>query len=65
MADFLDTYLSRRFAMEQMKVEWGYNLHDACQKYASDEIIGMFWGVLENQVTDSFIMYASGVDSLF
>lgn len=51
MADFLDTYLSRRFAMEQMKVEWAYNLHDACQKYSSDELVGLFWGVLENNVS--------------
>lgn len=52
MADFLDTYLSRRFAMEQMKVEWAYNLHDACQKYSSDELVGLFWGVLENNVDE-------------
>lgn len=55
MADFLDTYLSRRFAMEQMKVEWAYNLHDACQKYSSDELVGLFWGVLENNVSYSLV----------
>lgn len=51
MADFLYTYLTRRFAFsEQVALEWGYNLHDACQRYSHDEHIGLFWGVLENEV---------------
>ncbi|KAK3085940.1 hypothetical protein FSP39_011055 [Pinctada imbricata] len=52
MGDFLDEYLHRRFAMEQMRVEWGYNLHDACQRYSHDESIGQFWGVLEGNVDE-------------
>ncbi|XP_069112675.1 translin-associated factor X-interacting protein 1-like [Argopecten irradians] len=46
MGDFLDLYLQRRFAMPQMKIEWGYNLQDACERYAHDDLIGLFWGVL-------------------
>ena len=51
MSEFLDTYLQRRFAMDQMRIEWGYNLHDACQRFSHDENIGQFWGVLEGNVS--------------
>ena len=51
MADFLYSYLKRRFALEQMVVEWGYNLHDACQRYSHDENIGLFWRVLNGDVS--------------
>lgn len=50
MATFVYSYLRRRFALEQMVIEWGYNLHDACQRYSHDENIGLFWRVLNNQV---------------
>jgi len=52
MQDFLYEYLSRRFSIEQMRVEWGYNLEDACTRYAHDEMIGLFQGVLSNEVSD-------------
>lgn len=55
MGDFLYTYLQRRFGLEQMIVEWGYNLHDACQRYAADEHIGLFSGVLTEEVLPSGI----------
>ncbi|XP_045191892.2 translin-associated factor X-interacting protein 1-like [Mercenaria mercenaria] len=52
MADFLYTYLQRRFGLEQMIIEWGYNLHDACQRYAHDEHIGLFHGVLTEEIDE-------------
>ncbi|WAR12866.1 TXIP1-like protein, partial [Mya arenaria] len=52
MADFLYTYLERRFGLEQMIIEWGYNLHDACQRYAHDEHIGLFSGVLTEEIDE-------------
>lgn len=52
MQDFLYEYLSRRFSIEQMRVEWGYNLEDACTRYAHDEMIGLFQGVLSNEVDE-------------
>lgn len=52
MADFLYTYLQRRFGLEQMITEWGYNLHDACQKYSHDEHIGLFSGVLTEEIDE-------------
>ncbi|KAL5022681.1 hypothetical protein ScPMuIL_001836 [Solemya velum] len=52
MADFLHSYLQRRFSLEQMVVEWGYNLHDACQRYSHDDQIGLFWGVLEEEIDE-------------
>ena len=53
MGDFLYTYLQRRFGLDQMIVEWGYNLHDACQRYAHDENIGLFSGVLTEEVLET------------
>ena len=53
MGDFLYTYLQRRFDLDQMIVEWGYNLHDACQRYAHDENIGLFSGVLTEEVLET------------
>ncbi|KAL4234843.1 Translin-associated factor X-interacting protein 1 [Mactra antiquata] len=52
MADFLYTYLQRRFGLEQMIIEWGYNLHDACQRYTHDEHVGMFSGVLTGEIEE-------------
>ena len=51
MADFLEIYLQRRFGIPQMKIEWGYNLQDACERYAHDEKIGLFWGVISGNVS--------------
>lgn len=52
MQDFLYEYLSRRFSMEQMRIEWGYNLEDACTRYAHDEMIGLFQGVLSGEIDE-------------
>ena len=50
MADFLHEYLMGRFALERMVAEWGYNLNDACQRYAEDESVGTFWNILNGDV---------------
>ncbi|KAK3586266.1 hypothetical protein CHS0354_006958 [Potamilus streckersoni] len=52
LSDFLYTYLKRRFGLEQMIMEWGYNLHDACQRYSHDEHIGLFWGALSEEIDE-------------
>ncbi|KAK7114786.1 translin-associated factor X-interacting protein 1-like [Littorina saxatilis] len=52
MWDFLYSYLQRRFSMEQMVIEWGYNLHDACQRYSHDENIGLFWKILNDEADE-------------
>lgn len=52
MSDFLNDYLKRRFSLETMVTEWGYNLHDACQRYSQDEIIGLFWKVLNDEADE-------------
>lgn len=52
MSDFLYTYLKRRFSLDQMIIEWGYNLHDACIRYAHDEQIGLFSGVLTEEIDE-------------
>lgn len=51
MAEFLHRYLQRRFSLDTMVMEWGYNLHDALQRYANDDNIGLFWGVLTGEVS--------------
>ena len=51
LAKFLHFYLERRFGLEKMILEWGYNLHDACQRYSHDEQIGLFWRILTNEVS--------------
>lgn len=63
MADFLYTYLQRRFGLEQMIIEWGYNLHDACQRYAHDEHVGIFSGVLTEEVCN-YLLRASNTSHL-
>ena len=50
LGNFVYEYLQRRFGLEQMVVEWAYNLHDACQRYAHDDNIGLFWNVLTEEV---------------
>ncbi|XP_048254732.1 translin-associated factor X-interacting protein 1-like [Haliotis rufescens] len=52
MAEFLHMYLQRRFSLDTMVMEWGYNLHDALQRYANDDNIGLFWGVLTGEVDE-------------
>ncbi|CAG5134361.1 unnamed protein product [Candidula unifasciata] len=52
MGEFLAEYLKSRFPLEQIVLEWGYNLHDACQRYANDEIIGLFWSVLNGEADE-------------
>ena len=57
LADFVHTYLQRRFASEPLVIEWGYNLHDACQRYAHDERINTFFKIL-NSEADEEIQHA-------
>ena len=64
MQDFLYEYLSRRFSIEQMRVEWGYNLEDACTRYAHDETIGLFQGVLSNEASDHIQCHLSKTNLL-
>ncbi|ELT95990.1 hypothetical protein CAPTEDRAFT_174103 [Capitella teleta] len=49
LADYLAEYLQQKFPLQQMSVEWAYNLQDACQRYAHDENIGLFWNVLSEK----------------
>ncbi|XP_005105955.1 translin-associated factor X-interacting protein 1 [Aplysia californica] len=52
MAEFLHGYLKQRFSLETLVIEWGYNLHDACQRYSHDDIIGLFWKVLNDKADE-------------
>jgi len=46
MPDYLYKYLKQNFGVENMVVEWGYNLRDALLRYSSDKNISGFYGVL-------------------
>ena len=54
LADFLHTYLERRFSLPQMVAEWAYNLNDACMRYSHDEAINMFASILNDEVSVVF-----------
>lgn len=52
MGEFLLEYLQNRFPLQQIVVEWAYNLHDACQRYSHDDVIGLFWRVLDGKADE-------------
>ncbi|XP_074645033.1 translin-associated factor X-interacting protein 1-like [Tubulanus polymorphus] len=62
MPDFVAQYLKRIFGLEQMVIEWGYNLHDACERYAHDERLGTFYGILTGDVDEE--VYHSQVNMM-
>lgn len=51
LGSFLYLYLQRRFGVENMITEWGYNLYDACNRYNHDPQIGLFYGILQKEVS--------------
>ncbi|XP_048577209.1 translin-associated factor X-interacting protein 1 isoform X2 [Nematostella vectensis] len=53
LGEFLYTYLQRRFGIENMIIEWGYNLYDACNRYNHDPRIGLFYGILQKEVDEA------------
>jgi len=52
MSEFLHEYLQKRFSLGTMVTEWAYNLHDACQRYAQDDSIQLFWKVLNDEADE-------------
>ncbi|KAK2560625.1 Translin-associated factor X-interacting protein 1 [Acropora cervicornis] len=50
LGEFLYQYLQRRFGVENMIIEWGYNLHDACARYTHDPRIELFYGILQKEL---------------
>lgn len=50
MADFLYQYLKQQFGLEQMVVEWAYNLREGLQRFAKDDRVAIFNAVLTEQV---------------
>ncbi|XP_031561984.1 translin-associated factor X-interacting protein 1-like [Actinia tenebrosa] len=53
LGDFLYVYLQRRFGVENMIIEWGYNLYDACNRYNHDPRIGLFYGILQKEIDEA------------
>ena len=50
MADHLHTYLRKRFGVDAMVNEWGYNLHDAMTRYNFDSVVQQFQSILNGEV---------------
>ena len=53
LGEFLYQYLNRRFGVENMIIEWGYNLYDACGRYTHDPRVGLFYGILQKEVLNN------------
>ncbi|XP_068693975.1 translin-associated factor X-interacting protein 1-like [Montipora foliosa] len=53
LGEFLYQYLQRRFGVENMIIEWGYNLYDACARYSHDARIGLFYGILQKEIDEA------------
>ncbi len=53
LSSFLHSYLERRFGAENLTFEWAYNLQDACVRYQHDPRIGLFYGILSDEVRNS------------
>ncbi|KAK2189473.1 hypothetical protein NP493_106g07058 [Ridgeia piscesae] len=62
LADFLHTYLERRFSLPQMVAEWAYNLNDACMRYSHDEAINMFASILNDEMDE--VIYHNQLDGV-
>ena len=57
LGEFLYQYLQRRFGVENMIIEWGYNLYDACGRYSHDPRIGLFYGILQKEVCVDILIF--------
>lgn len=57
LGEFLYQYLQRRFGVENMIIEWGYNLYDACGRYSHDPRIGLFYGILQKEVGIDILIF--------
>ncbi|XP_067930159.1 translin-associated factor X-interacting protein 1-like [Watersipora subatra] len=66
MPEFLVQYLETQFPLHQMVVEWCYNIHDSCQRYSHDDRIGLFLGILTEDI-DEEVYYdqMKAISSLF
>ncbi|CAG0898990.1 unnamed protein product [Darwinula stevensoni] len=43
---YLGSYFEERYPKKFIRMEWSYNLIDACQRFPHDDVIGLFWGIL-------------------
>ena len=62
LGEFLYLYLQRRFGVENMIVEWAYNLHDACARYTHDPRVALFYAILQKEVRGAKFMCGSVCD---
>jgi len=69
MTDYLYKYLKQNFSVENMVVEWGYNLHDAMMRYSTDRNISIFSGVLNGELDEDIyyenLSFLEGLYRLF
>ncbi|KAJ3409579.1 Translin-associated factor X-interacting protein 1 [Chytridiales sp. JEL 0842] len=62
LAEFLYMYLKKRFGSQDVIVEWGYNIHEACKKHAAQSVdCKLFFDVLTDGVDEDVYHYVKSV----
>lgn len=51
--EFVTDYLKKRCHLDQLRMEWVYNLMEACQAFSTDPKLMQFLGVLDGRVDES------------
>lgn len=65
LKDFLHKYLTKRFGLQAMVAEWGYNLLEALNKYKYDADCEVFLLVLRNKLSEDFLHNQEGLIEAF
>lgn len=65
LKDFLHAYLTKRFGLQAMVAEWGYNLLEALNKYKYDADCEVFLLVLRNKLSEDFLHNQESLISAF
>lgn len=66
MVDYLSVYLKKRFGIDSMVTEWGYNIHDAMTRYSFDSKVSNFTRILNDELDEeTHYMGLSRLEGLF
>jgi len=66
MADHLYSYLRKRFGVDAMVTEWGYNINDAMTRYNFDSIVQQFQSILNGELDeDVYYMKLQRLENVF
>ncbi|XP_019638236.1 PREDICTED: translin-associated factor X-interacting protein 1-like [Branchiostoma belcheri] len=63
LENYLLMYLEKRFNLEPLVAEWGYNIHDACTRFhQSENSINLFFSILKGETDEG--IYHQQIDVL-